>query len=112
MAHARTPNRRHTPSRGTPPPPPRRRVVGPYHGPVPSRLDGKVILLSGGGADIGRATALRLAAEGAAVAVGDVGPDRAATVAETITASGGRAIGSEGAVRHDGAGAGVGGGRG
>ena len=77
-------------------------MVGPYHGPMTSRLDGKVILLSGGGSDIGRATALRLAAEGAAVAVGDVGPDRAATVAETITASGGRAIGSECDVRQDG----------
>jgi NAD(P)-dependent dehydrogenase (short-subunit alcohol dehydrogenase family) len=65
------------------------------------RLDGKVILLSGGGSDIGRATARCLATEGAAVAVGDVGPDRAAEVAEAITAAGGRAVGSECDVRDD-----------
>ena len=65
------------------------------------RLDGKVILLSGGGSDIGRATARCLAAEGAAVAVGDVGPDRAAAVAETIVAEGGRALGCECDVRAE-----------
>ena len=39
------------------------------------QLEGKVVLLSGGASDIGRATALRLAAEGAAVVVGDVDAD-------------------------------------
>ena len=64
-------------------------------------LDGKVIVLSGGASDIGRATASSLAAEGAAVAIGDVGPDRAASVADAIEAEGGRAIGVECDVRDD-----------
>jgi len=64
-------------------------------------LAGKVIVLSGGASDIGRATASSLAAEGAAVAIGDVGPDRAASVADAIEAEGGRAIGVECDVRDD-----------
>ena len=64
-------------------------------------LDGKVVVVSGGASDIGRATALSLAAEGAAVAVGDVGPDRAASVADAVEASAGRAIGVECDVRHE-----------
>jgi NAD(P)-dependent dehydrogenase (short-subunit alcohol dehydrogenase family) len=55
------------------------------------QLDGKVVLLSGGASDIGRATALRLAAEGAAVAVGDVDLEGAESVAEEVRASGGQA---------------------
>ena len=57
------------------------------------QLDGKVVVLSGGASDIGRATALRLASEGAAVAVGDVSLDGAASVAEEVTAAGGQALG-------------------
>ena len=57
------------------------------------QLEGKVVLLSGGASDIGRATALRLAAEGAAVAVGDVSLDGATSVAEEVTAAGGEALG-------------------
>ena len=57
------------------------------------QLDGKVVVLSGGASDIGRATALRLASEGAAVAVGDVSLDGAALVAEEVTAAGGQALG-------------------
>ena len=49
--------------------------------------------MSGGASDIGRATALRLASEGAAVAVGDVSLDGAASVAEEVTAAGGQALG-------------------
>jgi NAD(P)-dependent dehydrogenase (short-subunit alcohol dehydrogenase family) len=56
------------------------------------QLDGKVVLLSGGASDIGRATALRLAAEGAAVAVGDVDLEGAESVAEEVRASGGQAM--------------------
>ena len=55
-------------------------------------LDGKVVLLSGGASDIGRATALRLAAEGAAVAVGDVDLQGAESVAEDVRTVGGRAV--------------------
>jgi NAD(P)-dependent dehydrogenase (short-subunit alcohol dehydrogenase family) len=57
------------------------------------QLDGKVVVVSGGASDIGRATALRLASEGAAVAIGDVSLDGAATVAEEVTAAGGQALG-------------------
>jgi NAD(P)-dependent dehydrogenase (short-subunit alcohol dehydrogenase family) len=64
-------------------------------------LDGKVVVVSGGASDIGRATASSLAAQGAAVAIGDVGPDRAASVADAIEAAGGRAIGVECDVRND-----------
>lgn len=64
-------------------------------------LDGKVILLSGGASDIGRATALRLAAEGAAVAIGDVGVDSAEALAAEVVASGGRALGMHCDVRSE-----------
>jgi NAD(P)-dependent dehydrogenase (short-subunit alcohol dehydrogenase family) len=61
--------------------------------PERGQLDGKVVLVSGGASDIGRATALRLAAEGAAVAVGDVRLERAEAVAGEVAAAGGRAVG-------------------
>jgi NAD(P)-dependent dehydrogenase (short-subunit alcohol dehydrogenase family) len=55
-------------------------------------LDEKVVLLSGGASGIGRATAERLASEGAAVVIGDVAVDAAKVIASSITDSGGRAI--------------------
>ena len=55
-----------------------------------SRYEGKVALITGGGAGIGHATALRLAAEGAAVGVADIRADRAAQVVAEIAAAGGR----------------------
>jgi NAD(P)-dependent dehydrogenase (short-subunit alcohol dehydrogenase family) len=58
--------------------------------PTP-RLDGKVIVVAGGGGGTGEATALRLGAEGAKVVVGDFRPERAADVAQRITAAGGTA---------------------
>ena len=61
--------------------------------PEGGQLDGKIVLVSGGASDIGRATALRLAGAGAAVVVGDVSIDGAASVAEEVEAHGGRAIG-------------------
>jgi NAD(P)-dependent dehydrogenase (short-subunit alcohol dehydrogenase family) len=64
-------------------------------------LEGKVVVLSGGASDIGRATASSLAAAGAAVTIGDVGPDRAAAVADAVEAEGGRALGVECDVRED-----------
>ncbi len=56
------------------------------------RLDGKVALVTGAGGGIGRATALRLAAEGAAVAV--LGRRRASVeeTADAIVAAGGDAL--------------------
>jgi NAD(P)-dependent dehydrogenase (short-subunit alcohol dehydrogenase family) len=65
------------------------------------QLEGKVVLLSGGASDIGRATALRLASEGAAVAVGDVSLDGATSVAEEVNAAGGQAVGVACDVRRE-----------
>ena len=58
-----------------------------------SRLDGKRALVTGASRGIGRAIALRLAAEGASVAVNyHSGENDAASVVSEITASGGTAI--------------------
>jgi NAD(P)-dependent dehydrogenase (short-subunit alcohol dehydrogenase family) len=54
--------------------------------------DERVVLVSGGGSGIGRATAQRAARDGAAVAVVDRNGDGAAETAATITAAGGRAL--------------------
>ena len=54
-------------------------------------LDGKVAVISGAGAGLGRTHALRLAAEGAAVVVNDVSAENAQAVVDEITAAGGRA---------------------
>ena len=57
------------------------------------QLDGKIVLVSGGASDIGRATALRLAGAGAAVVVGDVSIDGATSVVAEVEGAGGRGIG-------------------
>lgn len=57
------------------------------------RVEGKVAAITGGASGIGRAAALALAAEGAAVAVGDLRAEDAARVAEEIGTAGGRAVG-------------------
>ncbi len=55
------------------------------------RMDGRVAVITGGGNGIGRACALRLAEEGAAIVVADLQEAPAAETADQITAAGGRA---------------------
>ncbi len=55
------------------------------------RLEGRVALVTGAGRGMGRATALRLAREGAIIAVNDLHPESAEAVAREITAAGGQA---------------------
>ena len=54
-------------------------------------LEGKVALVTGGGAGLGKAIAESYAREGATVMVTDINAEAAASVAEAITASGGTA---------------------
>jgi len=71
------------------------------------QLDQKVALLSGGASGIGRATAILLAQEGAAVAIGDVDLPRAQAIADEITATatatttGAQALAAHCDVRHE-----------
>src|SRR5262249_57673571 len=65
----------------------RRRGVGTM-----SRFSGRVALVTGAASGIGKATAERLAREGAAVAVVDRREEEARETAAAITASGGRAV--------------------
>ncbi len=65
------------------------------------KLDDKVAVVTGGSSGIGRATALALAAEGAAVAVGGRKASALEEVTGTITSKGGRAISQEMDVRDE-----------
>ena len=56
------------------------------------RLQGKCALITGGGAGIGRATALKFAAEGAAVAIADLRQAAAEETADLVVKAGGRAV--------------------
>ena len=62
------------------------------------RLQGKVALVSGSGRGIGRAVALKLAAEGARVVVNDMDADPCAAVVAEIKAAGGEAVACAGSV--------------
>ena len=56
-------------------------------------LDGKIAVVTGAGRGIGAATAVRLAADGAAVAVVDISEEATAETVAAIEAAGGRAAG-------------------
>src|SRR5690625_6160071 len=56
------------------------------------RLDGKVAIVTGAGASLGRAYAIALAAAGAAVVVHDIDADAAQSTVDEITQAGGKAV--------------------
>jgi NAD(P)-dependent dehydrogenase (short-subunit alcohol dehydrogenase family) len=56
------------------------------------RLEGRSAIVTGGASGIGRASALRMAAEGASVAIGDLDENGAAAAVAEIEEDGGRAI--------------------
>jgi NAD(P)-dependent dehydrogenase (short-subunit alcohol dehydrogenase family) len=60
--------------------------------PRPDRFRGKVAVITGGGSGFGREVGLMIAAEGGAVGVNDVLPERAKAVREEIEAAGGKAL--------------------
>ncbi|WP_336083281.1 SDR family NAD(P)-dependent oxidoreductase [Nocardia sp. SSK8] len=57
-----------------------------------TRFTDQVVLITGAGSGIGRAVALRVASEGAAVVLGSRGKDQGERVAEQIRQAGGRAL--------------------
>jgi 3-oxoacyl-[acyl-carrier protein] reductase len=63
-----------------------------------ARLEGKAVVVTGSGRGLGRAYALALAGEGAAVVINDVDEQNAGSVVEEIRSSGGRAAASIGSV--------------
>ena len=56
------------------------------------RFEGRVVLITGGGSGIGRATAVRLASEGAAVTVADINPETAQQTCREVEATRSRAL--------------------
>jgi NAD(P)-dependent dehydrogenase (short-subunit alcohol dehydrogenase family) len=60
-----------------------------------SRLDGKVVLVTGGGSGLGKGAAQRIVAEGGAVGLADIRPALAEEVAAELRHQGGRAVAIE-----------------
>jgi 3-oxoacyl-[acyl-carrier protein] reductase len=58
-----------------------------------ARFTGKVAVVTGSGRGIGKAEAMQLAAEGAAVIINDIDPEPLSAVVKEIEAAGGRAFG-------------------
>lgn len=65
------------------------------------RLEGKVALITGAGAGIGRATAIRFAAEGASIVASDISEASAVETASAVRAAGGEATAIGGDVVSD-----------
>lgn len=65
------------------------------------RLEGEVALVTGGGSGIGAASAIRLAQEGAAIAIVDLHVDAAEVIASQIREFGGAAVAFAADVRDD-----------
>jgi 3-oxoacyl-[acyl-carrier protein] reductase len=68
---------------------------------VDRRFEGKVVVITGGGAGIGRTYGHRFAAEGAAIVVGDLDADAGARVVKELEATGARAVSVEMDVTDD-----------
>lgn len=62
------------------------------------RLEGRSAVITGAGSGIGRATALRFAAEGAVLTLNDIAPDRVEETVGLVSAAGGRAVAAPGDV--------------
>jgi NAD(P)-dependent dehydrogenase (short-subunit alcohol dehydrogenase family) len=65
------------------------------------KLDGKVVLITGGGSGIGAACAWHMASEGAAIAVTGVPADRVSQVATALQSAGHQALARPTDVRHE-----------